>query len=243
MIFITIKSAFADTNFSISYQGWVGNKSNDDLTSPFNHTVWINGTSVIFNQTTTESTLLIGRSGWIKNLNNMYIIYGRFYTLCQEINFGDQYCFDWQSNVGLITGDTILDNSIQYDDINWTSINNTWSFLIGFTNNSYTGNLTNGTDIGYVAANSICNQEFSGSHFCLEVEVLQTIASGNYNYTGTYWMQKGAPGYTANADDCMGWTTASNTYLGPFWNWDGNVQAGYGRLTNCAQSKQLMCCD
>ncbi len=42
--------------------------------------------------------------------------------------------------------------------------------------------------------------------------------------------------------DCFGWTTNSNTYLGPFWNWDANSYAGRGALTNCAQSKQLMCC-
>ena len=47
---------------------------------------------------------------------------------------------------------------------------------------------------------------------------------------------------TANADDCSGWTVGTSLYLGPFWNWDANSQAGRGALTNCAQSKQLMCC-
>jgi hypothetical protein len=120
--------------------------------------------------------------------------------------------------------------------------NNTLGNIVGVTTTSYDGDLDFGAEIGYVAGNSICNSEFSGSHFCYEVEILNSIKNNNYSWSGTAWYARGAPGYTANADDCAGWTTNSNVYLGPFWNWDGNAYAGYGRLTNCAQTKTLLCC-
>ncbi len=127
--------------------------------------------------------------------------------------------------------------------VNGTSINDlSFNPVVGFTSNTYDGNISNGSLNGYAAANAICNAEYSGSHFCLKSEVLKTIANGNYSFSGTAWFQNGPPGYTANADDCSGWTTDSSTYLGPFWNWDANSQAGRGALTNCAQTKQLMCC-
>jgi len=127
--------------------------------------------------------------------------------------------------------------------VNGTPLTNlTFNPIVGYTTSSYDGNITNGSLNGYTAANAICASEYSGSHFCLKSEVLKTIANGNYSFSGTAWFQNGPPGYTANADDCSGWTTDSSTYLGPFWNWDANSGAGKGALTNCAQSKQLMCC-
>lgn len=116
------------------------------------------------------------------------------------------------------------------------------SVIVGYTTSNFDGNISLGGDIGYVAANAICGSNFTESHFCQKAEVLQTINNNNYTFTGTAWFANGPPGYTANADDCAGWTSNANTYLGPFWNWDGNAQAGYARLTNCAQIKPLMCC-
>ena len=122
--------------------------------------------------------------------------------------------------------------------------NTSFGMIRGFTSGTYNGNLNAGGYVGYPAGNYICNQEYPNSHFCTQTEVLETIASGNYTTaTGTAWLQKGAPGYTANSNDCNGWTTSSNTYLGPFWDWDASgTQAGAGYLTNCAQLKPLMCC-
>ncbi len=134
------------------------------------------------------------------------------------------------------------------DNNQWGTILNefldafTFNPILGYSNLSYDGNISNGSLNGYTAATAICNAEYNGSHFCLKSEVLKTIANGNYSFNGTAWFQNGPPGYTANADDCSGWTTDSNVYLGPFWNWDANTQAGRGALTNCAQTKQLMCC-
>ena len=133
-----------------------------------------------------------------------------------------------------VTGDFVFNgNSLS---------NSTFSSIVGYTNSTYDGNLSNGSLIGYAAGNAICSAEFSGSHFCLKSEVLKTISNGYYSFSNTAWFQNGPPGFTANADDCSGWTTNDSTYLGPFWNWDANSQAGRAALTNCAQQKQLMCC-
>ena len=114
--------------------------------------------------------------------------------------------------------------------------------VIGNTSGTYNGSITNGSLVGYAAANNICDTEHDGSHFCTATEVMLTIAFGDYAYSGTDWIQNGPPGYTANADDCSGWTNSSNTFLGPFWNWEYNNYGGVARLTNCAQTKSLLCC-
>lgn len=111
----------------------------------------------------------------------------------------------------------------------------------GPTAGSYNGAITFGGDSGYVAANAICASEYPGSHFCLEVEILKTITSGSYSFAGTVWMQKGAPGYIADANDCKGWTSGVPSSLGPFWNWNA-AAAGYGALTPCSTSIPLACC-
>jgi len=116
------------------------------------------------------------------------------------------------------------------------------SKIVGTTNSTHSGNISNGSLVGYSAANKICNDEYPGSHFCLKSEILSTIAAGDYNYSGYPWFQNGPPGYTANSNDCNGWTSSSGDYLGPFWNWELNAQAGAAFLTPCSQVKDLMCC-
>ncbi len=174
-------------------------------------------------------------------------------TLGQKITFAlgemiDNLVYGWIRITGNveITGDTVIGGSLNVTDdilLNGTSVkNSTFSSIVGYSSSSYDGNFSSGSLIGYVAANSICSSEYPESHFCLKSEVLKTISNNNYSFTGTAWFANGPPGYTANADDCSGWTTNSSTYLGPFWNWDANSGAGKGALTNCAQTKQLMCC-
>jgi hypothetical protein len=127
-------------------------------------------------------------------------------------------------------------------NIKGVSLNNLiFNLIVGYTNSSYNGNITNGSLIGYVAANAICNAEYSGSHFCLKSEILKTIANGNTNFTGEVWFANGPPGYTAPANDCEGWTKVTNE-IGPFWDWDENDGAGSGQLTPCSSELQLACC-
>lgn len=166
-----------------------------------------------------------------------------YYLEDVSLNFTDQYWLCYYRDGVLIESSKIAMTPYSFlaKKIEM-AYNYTFGMIVGNTSSSYDGDISSGGDIGYVAANAICASEYPDSHFCLEVEVLKTIAAGNYSWAGTGWMAKGAPGYTANADDCSGWTTNSNTYLGPFWNWDANAQAGRGALTNCAQTKPLFCC-
>jgi hypothetical protein len=145
-----------------------------------------------------------------------------------------------------VTEDVVIGGALNVTgDVTFNGVslgNSTFGSIVGYTSSSYDGDISNGSLSGYAAVNAICDAEYSGSHFCLKSEILRAISNGDYLFSGTAWFQNGPPGYTANADDCSGWTTNSNTYLGPFWNWDANSQAGRGALTNCAQTKQLMCC-
>jgi hypothetical protein len=55
------------------------------------------------------------------------------------------------------------------------------------------------------------------------------------------WVAEGAPGYTANANDCSGWTNNTTTYLGAFWYFIAGG-GGNGSLINCSQLKPIACC-
>jgi len=117
---------------------------------------------------------------------------------------------------------------------------NLFGTLRGFTTASYNGNLSNDTMIGYIRGNKLCAEEFTGSHFCLEVEIIKNNIL-NTTVTGQYWTAKGAPGFTAAANDCEGWTKTSGE-LGPFWDFNENAGVGAGKLTTCLSELQLSCC-
>ena len=154
------------------------------------------------------------------------------------------YTVDTNASTACSNAEVLLGNGTCFPSSAFSSgsvnENQTFNPLIGFTSNSYNGNITNGSEIGYNAANNICGIEFPGSHFCLEVEMMK------YNYvnrsiTGQYWIVKGAPGYTANANDCEGWTKTSGE-IGPFWDFNENVGVGAGKLTPCSSELKLACC-
>lgn len=203
------------------------------VTGTFNFTFNISTSSDCLNVVYTNSTALTTDSRGIIS----------YYLENVSLNFSDQYFLCYYRDGILIDSSKIVRIPYSFrakylED----AYNYTFGMVVGFTSASYDGNLSSGENIGYVSANLICNAEYPNSHFCLEAEVLKTIASGGYNWNGTGWIAKGSPGYIANADDCSGWTANSNIYLGPFWNWDANSMAGRGALTNCAQTKPLMCC-
>lgn len=115
---------------------------------------------------------------------------------------------------------------------------------VGLTNTSYTGSLSYGGNSGYVAANAICNASYPGSHLCFTEEILESIRCGKkaaFTDGATAWIANGPPGYTANANDCIGWTSNSNSVLGAFWLFN-TTRGGEGWLVNCAQTKKLACC-
>lgn len=99
---------------------------------------------------------------------------------------------------------------------------------------------------GYQAANYICDSEFSSSSLCQTDEILQIIRTQNITFFGTgnidgAWTAEGPPGFTANANDCNGWTNNTDTRYGPFWIFD-SVGGGMGWLGPCDAVKPLACC-
>lgn len=177
---------------------------------------------------------------------------GRFFEyLDVSYSFSDMTYITFQIDGGVETAQTMIGyvpRAVNADYLGgqpasyYTTLASGINTIKGFTASTYNGNLVNGASVGYTAGDEICAAEFSGSHFCMEIEVLKTNELyPTAGYTGTYWMKKGAPGYTAEANDCSGWTTASSLSLGPFWNY-GYAGVGQGKLTNCAQLKKLACC-
>jgi hypothetical protein len=97
---------------------------------------------------------------------------------------------------------------------------------------------------GYVVANSNCNSEFTGTHVCTFDEIKNSIDNGNqgsFPNGVSAWCANGFPGYTANANDCYGWTSSSTSFLGPFWLFN-NTRGGEGWLVSCSATHPLACC-
>lgn len=122
-----------------------------------------------------------------------------------------------------------------------TNTNYTFNPVVGVTSSSVSGNMSRGANIGYVSANAMCNGNFSGSHLCLEIELMKVHTYNITNLGGQYWIAKGAPGYTANANDCEGWSKETGE-IGPFWDYTENGGVGAGKLTPCSSNLQLLCC-
>ena len=104
------------------------------------------------------------------------------------------------------------------------------------------GSFSHGGKTGYQAANDACNNEFSGYHFCFTGEIINIIAKQDISYFhGNAWIAEGPPGYTANSNDCNGYTSNSGSFLGAFWAFDSNG-GGVGWLTACNGVKPVSCC-
>ncbi|HQI10525.1 MAG TPA: hypothetical protein PLB77_01360 [bacterium] len=117
----------------------------------------------------------------------------------------------------------------------------TASYFIGITSSSFNGNQG-----GYTSAHAKCNEAFSGSHVCNVFEILETIRSGHsadipVNTIGI-WISSGPPGYTANANDCMGYTSAATSDYGAIWVKLSANSDGYGSLRYCNQTSPFACC-
>lgn len=119
------------------------------------------------------------------------------------------------------------------------------AYFVGFTSSTTDGSFSYAGKIGYQAANAACAAAFAESHFCRTDEVIATIADQDIAAlfaAGTYgWIAEGPPGYTANSNDCAGYTSHSNTVLGAFWAYDPNG-GGMGWLNNCSVLRQISCC-
>ncbi|HKL23582.1 MAG TPA: hypothetical protein VJ895_02420, partial [Candidatus Nanoarchaeia archaeon] len=212
---VVLSFVSGNTNIALSDQGTgVRIKSTGATLTSGDITISIydnmTGGNLIYSETFTNG-IRDGRWNVMLGENPSYplrLIYGKKYYRDYSINGVD---VDFRDYSG-----AVVERQFFYSPLGGLADNK----IVGFTNSTHSGNIINGSLIGYVAANQICNLEFPGSHFCLKSEILSTIASGDYNYTGYPWFQNGPPGYTANSNDCNGWITSSSDYLGPFWNWE-----------------------
>lgn len=153
---------------------------------------------------------------------------------------------DGSGLTGILSGggtDTLDVNAAERAYLFGLDLNGVDGYFVGLSNDSYTGDIrAANASRGYPAANYICDDNYSGSHICTTDEIINSIVSQDISsWTGTGWMAEGAPGFTANANDCVGLTDSTGSYLGAFWDFN-NTTGGEGWLTACNGTKQLTCC-
>lgn len=104
------------------------------------------------------------------------------------------------------------------------------------------GNYAPGDVSGYYGAHNRCRADYpgyAGVHVCTSQEILESIKCSvdgdpiRLVTDGTAaWVNGGPPGFTANTNDCQGWTSsASNTY-GRYWIFN-LASGGRGTTTSC----------
>jgi len=136
-----------------------------------------------------------------------------------------------------------------YDGTGWKSFTAAGKF-VGTTVATSDGSVGTGSLVGYQAANEICTHAFTGSHMCQVDEIISSVEQNLTSFTGMIngWASMGAPGYTADANDCGGWTSGDGSDLGSWWEFstDGGVTiasgGGKGFLTSCSTVQPIACC-
>lgn len=128
--------------------------------------------------------------------------------------------------------------------------------FIGLTEGEYQGNLkqTKGELIrgdwqGYRRANDICSRALGGGHVCSTAEIMESIKCARPNAAirdarlngKVGWISNGPPAFTANANDCQGWTVAGQDSYGTYWAFDAD-SGGQGWLSPCDWAKSFACC-
>jgi len=161
-----------------------------------------------------------------------------------------------------IPANAYTDSIVSSNNASWTSTYNAtyaiWAYnqtststasigyYVNYTPITTTGNITNGTLKGYLAANAICNVYYSGSHMCQTGEILNSINrnQSNVNFTATFRITEGAPGYLANANDCDALISPSGSDLGAIWVGSTTHLSSYGSasLVSCSAARAIGCC-
>ena len=120
-----------------------------------------------------------------------------------------------------------------------------------------------GSARGYSEVNDLCATLAAspGSHVCTPTEMMNSLNHGNPSNAPVHtylagggetmlWINNGPPGYTANSNDCLGWTAENqgtdpkNPSYGAVWNF----QAQAGGLAPCKDItkpttlKKFACC-
>ena len=141
-----------------------------------------------------------------------------------------------------------IDGNLTY--IKLSDVNAGLGRFAGYTTSTYDGNIfvdNGGTRYyGYKAVHLICSIEYPNAHTCSGIELSLTTADGNISgFNGTAWILNASIGFTANANDCVGFTQNSGSgYYGTFWDFtEGTTRGGDVWLTGCNNSKVLACCN
>jgi hypothetical protein len=109
---------------------------------------------------------------------------------------------------------------------------------LGETTLAYDGN-----DIGSLTlANTQCKTDVADplARVCTDNDIIMLIASGSTfgGSTDEVWVHDGTPGYTANANNCDGWSSVAVTSYSGYWS----LANKKGNLSGCAMSKKYACC-
>jgi len=242
ILFSTV-TVSATLNISLSNQGTeVRTKATGDLLAlgDLGVTVWdsLSGGNLIYNETFVNG---IVNGSWNVMLgedssNPLPLEFGRIYYYDYEIDGSDVNFTTFNgTNVGRQFFYSPL-GDISSDDLSF-------GFFFNYTNVKTTGNITNGTLNGYFAANAICDAEYPGTHMCQMYDILNTINTNRSisNFGATFRVSEGAPGFTANANDCDGWKSATSSALGSIWVGD-TTNGGSGSLVACNAERAIGCC-
>jgi hypothetical protein len=126
---------------------------------------------------------------------------------------------------------------------------NTTAKYYGVTTAAYYGNNVifgtgYATSTGYIAANDICNNSWTGTHVCTTGEILNTINTRNPMPTESIvWIFNGPPGYTVEANDCDGRSSNRSTSYGAVWQASTTTwKNGRGMITACSSYNKFACC-
>lgn len=154
------------------------------------------------------------------------------------------FSFNGITSTGIVATGTSTFTAITLGGVTRTQWNTNF---VGLSTSTYSGNISYNSYTGYEAANAICNANYSGSHFCAAGEIIATISDHNGGLSSVFhsndnaWVSNGPPGYTANSNDCSGWTSSASNFLGPFWIYQTNG-GGAGYVVNCSVTKPISCC-
>lgn len=198
------------------------------------------GTTFSGGTTQSDSGLSLGKT--TLNLgNNANLLYGNISSAPASANFikmdkagATKFRVDTDGNVS-VAGNLSVSGS-------YLNIPTVQTQYAGKTAGSYDGNRG-----GYGQADNYCLSYGAGAHVCRAGEIIDNISRGVnliISETGTAWINNGAPGYTARANDCVGWKSTSpsiedaSIVYGAFWDFDSKD----GWVASCNVQKPFACC-
>lgn len=173
-------------------------------------------------------------------LNGTYAFLGS-----ENITINSSLAIMWAGSSGASGGAEISNASLSVF-INDTTTNY-FPSQINLTTSTFNGEITNGSLVGYKAANSYCANNYTGSHLCTEHEVMAWYANEDWPTAldDDAWVIAGGPKYVPASipvNDCNGWTySGTSDYLGNYWHFNSTT-GGDPRAINCGTALALACC-